>query len=161
MRRLLPLHDDTAAIACTASPDELPVRLEAIARLRTHLDRVERTEHGLLLHLPNRPEVADDLARFTVDEKACCQFWGFAIDVGDDTITFRWDGPRSVDHVLDRLLDFFRSDAPLTALDGVLSTGAPTVPPTSTEVPGERRADQQRDGDERGPLAVEDAAAEL
>lgn len=119
-RNPIPIYDATAAIVCTAGRDELPARVEVIERLRTHLDRVERSEHGLVLHFPNRPEVADDLAQFSIDEKACCQFWGFATEATDEAITFRWDGPPAVDDLLDQLLDFFQGDEPLTALDGLL-----------------------------------------
>ncbi len=116
----IPIYDATVPIACTATEAEIPERVELVERLRTHLDRVERTEHGLLLHFPNRPEIADDLARFAVDEKGCCRFWGFATETTDDAITFRWDGPPSVAAVLDELRDFFEGDEPLTALAGLL-----------------------------------------
>ena len=76
--------------------------------------------HGLLLHFPNRPEVAVDLRRFAVDEKRCCQFWGFAVVATADSLTLRWDGPHAADDLLERLRAYFKGDEPLTSISGLL-----------------------------------------
>ena len=116
----IPIYDATAPITCTADSDEIPERIELVERMRTYLDRIERTPHGLLLHFPARPEVDAVLRRFAIDEKRCCQFWGFAVDTHDDDLTLRWDGPPAVDEYMDRLLAYFEGDEPLTAISGLL-----------------------------------------
>jgi hypothetical protein len=118
--KLIPIYDDTAPITCTAASDGIPVRIEQIERLRSHHTRLERTEHGLLLHFPDQPDVRTELEQFTVEEKGCCAFWGFAIDADGDDLTLRWDGPPTVDELMGRLVAFFASDEPLTANSGLL-----------------------------------------
>ena len=116
----IPIYDATAPIACTASADEIPKRIEQVERMRSHLAAVERTNDGLLLHFPNRPDIDDELRRFTLDEKACCRFWGFAIDSDPDQLHLRWDAPPTLTDYMNRLLDFFQGDQPLTADAGLL-----------------------------------------
>jgi hypothetical protein len=116
----IPIYDATVPIACTASSDELPIRIDQIERLRGHLTRLERTPDGVLLHFPHRPEVEAEIGSFTVEEKACCAFWGFAVTKTDDEITLRWDGPPAVKDFFEELVDFFESDQPLTAFGGLL-----------------------------------------
>ena len=120
MKQLIPLYDDTAPITCTATSDALAGRIDQIERLRRAHTSLERTEHGLLLHFPDRPDIKAELEQFTVDEKGCCTFWGFAITSGDDDLTLRWDGPPTVDELMDRLVDVFDGDEPLTADSGLL-----------------------------------------
>jgi hypothetical protein len=116
----IPIYDDTVPVACTAGADELPQRIAQVERLRSHLLRIDRTTDGVLLHLPNQPDVAAEVASFTVDEKACCAFWGFEVTSTDDQIVLRWDGPPSVTGFFDDLAAFFGSDEPLTAFSGLL-----------------------------------------
>jgi hypothetical protein len=118
MKRI-PLYDDTAPIACTISSDEIPGRVEIIERMRTNVDRVERTEHGLLLHFPARTDIEADLRRFAIDEKRCCEFWGFDIDATGG-LTLRWDGPPAASEILDRIEAFFTGDEPALGLAGIL-----------------------------------------
>ena len=115
-----PIFDGAAPVACTASSTEIPIRIEQVERMRTHLDRLERTPHGLLLHFRNRPDIEAELRRFAVDEKRCCTFWGFAVDTTDDELALRWDGPPEVDGFFEELVAFFAGDQPLTAFDGLL-----------------------------------------
>jgi hypothetical protein len=116
--KLIPIYDDTAPIACTLTGDEVPERLALFERLRAEMTTIDRTPTGLLLHFP--ADARADLATFAVDEKQCCQFWGFAVVDEPGGLALRWDGPPAVDDLLDRLHDFFTSNAPLTALDGLL-----------------------------------------
>lgn len=109
---LIPIYDATAPVSCSAGPGELADRIDTIERLHASVHRVERTEHGLLLHFPNRPDVEAEVRRFAVDEKGCCQFWGFAIETAPGTLALRWDGPPGVDELLDRLLDYFDGHDP-------------------------------------------------
>jgi hypothetical protein len=115
-----PIYDATAPLVCTIGDDEIAERIELVERMRTRLDSIERTEHGLLLHFAVHPDVDADLRRFAVDEKRCCQFWGFAVDAQDDELTLRWDGPPAAGDLIDRLVAYFEGDEPLTTISGLL-----------------------------------------
>ena len=113
MKRI-PLYDETAPIACTLSSEEIPERIEQLKRMRADLDRLERTDHGLLLHFPpGRTDIETDLRRLAVDEKRCCAFFGFDVVSSDEALALRWDGPPSAREVLDRLEAFFTGDGQL------------------------------------------------
>jgi hypothetical protein len=116
----MPIYDDTAPITCTIGSDEIPERIALVERMRHNLDRIERTDHGLLLHFPSRADIDRDLRRFVVDEKRCCQFWGFAVAVDADELTLRWDGPPDAEDLIGRLLAYFEGDRPLTSISGLL-----------------------------------------
>jgi hypothetical protein len=119
-RKLLPLYDDSAPIACTIGAEEIPDRIAIVERMRAATTSLERTETGLLLQFPREPEIEADVRRFVVDEKRCCQFWGFAVIEGDDEIVLRWDGPPSAGELLDRLDALMRSDDPVESIQGLL-----------------------------------------
>ena len=55
-----------------------------------------------------------------MDEKRCCQFWGFAVIDEGDGLSLQWDGPPAVDALLDRLHAWFSGDAPTSGLEGLL-----------------------------------------
>lgn len=116
----IPIYDDTVPIACTAGPDDLTARIEQVERLRSHLRGIDRTPDGVLLHLPNQPDIAADLAAFTVDEKSCCAFWGFEVTTDGHELTLRWEGPPTVNEFFDELITAFHSHQPLTAFSGLL-----------------------------------------
>jgi hypothetical protein len=119
MKRL-PLYDESADIACTITPDEVPARIELVEKMRRGLNRLERTEHGLLLFFaPDRIDEAD-VRRFASDEKRCCQFWGFAVEAAPETLSLLWDGPPSASPILERLAQFFTGDEPASTLSGLL-----------------------------------------
>jgi DNA-binding transcriptional MerR regulator len=118
--RGIPLYDATASITCTADGSEIASRLQQIERMHTAVVRAERTEHGVLLHFPNRPDIEADVRQFTVDEKGCCSFWGFEVTVADDEIALRWDAPPTLDAFMDTLLDHLEGDEPITAASGLL-----------------------------------------
>jgi hypothetical protein len=116
----IPIYDATAPIACTASSEEIATRVEQIERMRAHLERIDRTPDGLLLRFPAGPGVEAELRQFAIDEKGCCQFWGFAIETAEGQLTLRWDGPPDTADFMDRLHEFFVGDEPLTATSGLL-----------------------------------------
>lgn len=118
--KVIPIYDDTAAIACTISNAEIPERVELIERMRTAMTALDRTPTGLLLHFPDNDAMRADLATFAVDEKRCCQFWGFDIRDEPSGVALRWDGPPAAGDLLDRLVTFFTTDAPIATLDGLL-----------------------------------------
>ena len=116
----IPIYDATAPIACTIGADEIPDRIELVERIRTNLTTIERTPDGLLVHLPATPSNRDDLERFAIDEKRCCQFRGFAVTLGRDRHTLRWDGPPDAQALLDRLRRYFTGNEPVTDLAGLM-----------------------------------------
>ena len=120
MKRLLPLHDETAPIACSLTPDEIPARLATIDRIRHGHDHLERTDHGLRLHFPPDAELEAELRQFALDEKRCCQFWGFDVHAEDGELALRWDGPPAAAELLDRLEAFFLGDEPVEVLADLL-----------------------------------------
>ena len=87
--------------------------------MRTNLDFIERTECGLLLHFPARDDIAADLRRFAIDEKRCCEFWGFEISASDE-LTLQWEGPPDAAEIVDRLHAFFQGDEAGVDLAGLL-----------------------------------------
>ena len=119
MKRI-PIFDATAPIACTLTTDEIPGRVALIDRMRDDLEQLVRTDDGLLLRFPVRPDLRADLERFTVDEKRCCEFWGFEVTETGGHVTLRWDGPPAAAPILDRLAAFFEGDAPALDLAGLL-----------------------------------------
>ena len=119
-KRLLPLHDDTAPIVCTIGDDEKADRVTLLERMRQTATTIERTETGLLLEFERNESTVADAHRFAVDEKRCCEFWGFAVVEGDDDLALRWDGPPAAAEVLDRLEAVLRSDAPIESISGLL-----------------------------------------
>jgi hypothetical protein len=98
----------------------IPERIELLERMRDAIAGIERTSTGLLLHFPDRAEVRSDLATFAVDEKRCCQFWGFDVRDEPGGVALRWDGPPDADNLLGQLETFFTTDAPISILDGLL-----------------------------------------
>jgi hypothetical protein len=117
---LIPIYDATAPITCTIGTHQIAGRVELLERLRADLRWLERTDHGLVLHFEKRPEVETDLHTFAVDEKRCCQFWGFAVHAADDDLTLRWDAPPDARHLLTDIASYLEGDQPLTELSGLL-----------------------------------------
>ncbi|MGH9156336.1 MAG: hypothetical protein ACRD1K_11000 [Acidimicrobiales bacterium] len=116
----IPIYDATAPTACTIDPTDIPERIALVEAMRTRLALLERTDHGLLLHFAPDPNAEADLRRFAVDEKRCCQFWGFAVATTDHDLTLRWDGPPNTAEILDHLEAFFNRDAPASTLAALL-----------------------------------------
>jgi hypothetical protein len=112
--------DLAAPIACTATADEIPLRIDQITQMREELRSVDRTDTGLLLHFDRDADLEGHLEQFVRDEKGCCQFWGFQLEATIDAVSLAWDGPPDVQAFLDQLTEFFRSDQPLTAFSGLL-----------------------------------------
>ena len=65
------------------------------------------------------PDADADAEQFTIDEKRCCAFWGFAV-TRDDGLTLRWDGPPGTEPLIDRLVTYFDGNAPLGSLVGII-----------------------------------------
>jgi hypothetical protein len=118
--RSIPIYDASAPIACTIGNDEIPERVALLERLRAAVAQVDRTEHGLLLHFSNEPDFEADVRCFAVDEKRCCQFWGFEVGSRSGELTLRWEGPPAASDLLDQLHTYFLGDQPLAAVTGLL-----------------------------------------
>lgn len=116
----IPIYDESAPIVCTIGDHETGDRIEVVERMRLNLSGIERTDHGLLLHFPADDELEAEVRRFAVDEKRCCQFWGFAVDSGDSGLTLRWEGPPAAHELVDRLHSYLQGDEPLTTISGLL-----------------------------------------
>ena len=119
-KRLLPLFDDSAPIACTLGEDEKADRIALLDRMRAAMTSLERTNTGMVLQFPRRADIEADVRRFAVDEKRCCQFWGFAVLDGDDDLALRWDAPPAAAHLVDALEGVLRSDDPIDRIGGLL-----------------------------------------
>lgn len=119
-KRLLPLYDDTVPIVCTIGSEEKADRIAIIDHLRSAMTTLQRTDTGLLLTFPRTDDIESDVRRFAVDEKRCCQFWGFAVLDSDDELVLRWDGPPTATDLLDTLEDVLRSDVPIERIEGLL-----------------------------------------
>lgn len=115
----IPIYDASAPVVCTASSDEIPQRIAQIESLRTRLSGVERIDDGLVLHFGSGDAVAAEVRRFTRDEKACCQFWGFDVHESPGGTTLRWEGPPSVRGFFDELVRFLAGDEPATTFPGL------------------------------------------
>lgn len=116
----IPLYDETAPISCTAGEAEIADRIALIERMHGWLTRIERGEHGLVLHFPNEPAIEAAVRRFTVDEKACCAFWGFAVEAAGGEVLLRWDAPPAVDDYVGKLHAYFEGDEPREVVSGLL-----------------------------------------
>ena len=119
-KQLLPLYDDDAPIVCTIGGDEKADRIAVMNRMRSEMTSLERTDTGLLLQFPRTASIEDDVRRFALDEKRCCQFWGFAVLDSDDELVLRWDGPPTAGPLLDTLESVLRSDEPIERIEGLL-----------------------------------------
>jgi hypothetical protein len=118
--RTIPIYDDTEPISCTIDGGEVAGRVELVDRMRRNLRALERTEHGMLLRFPSRPDVEDDIRRFAVDEKRCCAFWGFAVETTGDEVALRWDAPPRAAELVDRLVEYFAGERDLSDIAGLL-----------------------------------------
>jgi hypothetical protein len=116
----LPIYDATVPVVCTASSDEIPARLATIEQLRSKLRSLNRTPHGLVLHFPPDDATTAEVRQFTVDEQACCRFWGFEVHASYDETTLRWDGPPRVVAFFDELVRFLDGDEPAASFPGFL-----------------------------------------
>ena len=115
----IPIYDATVPIMCTADGEEIAGRIEQIERMRGALQSLDRTPDGLTLHFPNTTAVVEDVRQLTIDEKGCCQFWGFEISSTPQQIHLRWEGPPETTDFFAQLRAFFLSE-PVTAFDGLL-----------------------------------------
>lgn len=118
--KAIPIYDATAPITCTIGADEIADRVALLERLRAQLRGVERSDHGLLLRFPPRPDVEADVRRFAVEEKRCCRFWGFAVEAGGEDLVLRWDAPPAAGELLERIRAAVEGDAPITGIAGLL-----------------------------------------
>ena len=107
-RGLIPIYDATAPIACTLTAGEVQERRLLLEWLRDHLQQVDRTEHGMLLHFPAGEAVAAQLRHFADVETQCCRFWGFDVESTATGLALRWDAPPTADDLVDRLLAWLR-----------------------------------------------------
>jgi hypothetical protein len=118
--RTVPIDDGSPPLSCTIDRSEVAGRVELLDRLRRSVRSVERTEHGMLLRFPRRTDVEEDVRRFAVDEKRCCAFFDFGVEVTGDEVALRWDAPPSAGELVDQLLGYFAGERDLAAVAGFL-----------------------------------------
>lgn len=116
----LPLYDAEAAIACTISDDEKPGRIDSVLQMKAALTSLERTADGMVLHFPSGAEIEQTVRQFAIDEKRCCEFWGFAVESSAEGLSLRWDAPPDAIPLIDSLEEFFTSDKSLSELAGLV-----------------------------------------
>ena len=118
--RPIPIYDATAAIACTIDSGEILGRIELVERMRANLQRLDHTDHGIVLHFPRRPDIEAEVRRFAIEEKRCCEFWGFAVETTDDQLALRWDAPPGARDLLSAIAAHLEGVEPITAIRGLL-----------------------------------------
>ena len=116
----IPIYDATAPVACTIGDGEIDDRLALLTRMRDALTGLDRTEHGLVLRFPADPAVESDVRQFALDEKRCCQFWGFEVEADGASVSLRWDGPPAAAGVLGRIEAILAGAAPVEGLRELL-----------------------------------------
>lgn len=119
-RARIPIYDATAPITCSIGDDEVPERVAMLERMRSELTEIDVSEHGLVLHFPARAHIAHDVHRFAIDEKRCCEFWGFEVSEDADEVTLRWDAPPQARELLEHIEAYLRGDQPVSTLAGLL-----------------------------------------
>lgn len=90
-------------LVCTLSPKELNERREAlIPGLIQRAERVMDVENGLSLQFPARPGLLDELARVIEQERTCCSFLRFHLEVAPQggPVTFCITGPAGTQEML-------------------------------------------------------------
>lgn len=113
------IYDASKPLACTIDAAELPGHIELIERIRVNMLSIERTQHGVLIHLPRDEATIADARRFATEEKQCCEFWGFDL-IEQSDLALRWDGPPETAQFMDRAIGYFEGREPIGALFGSL-----------------------------------------
>ena len=113
------LYDATEPLACTINAAEVPDHIALIERIRTNMVSIERTRHGVLIHLPRNEANVADARQFATEEKQCCEFWGFDV-IEQPALALRWDGPPETAEFMDRLIGYFEGREPIGTLFGFL-----------------------------------------
>jgi hypothetical protein len=116
---LLPLYDASAPVTCTIAGAEVEGRVALLELMRTEVQRIDRSPHGLLLHFISSADLEAALCRFAAEEKTCCRFWGFAV-LTEPSLRLRWDGPPSASELLDAIEAYLRGAAPLSTIAQLL-----------------------------------------
>jgi hypothetical protein len=112
-----PLYDPTKPIACTIDAADIPEHVARLERIRSQLTRIDRTAFGVVLVLPDSDSNASDVEQLAVEEKRCCEFWGFQL-VRAGGVMLRWDGPPEATAWMDALVEYFEGRTPIGGLFG-------------------------------------------
>lgn len=116
---LFPLYDATAPVTCTIDGSEIEDRVRLLELMRSEVQRIDRTPHGLVLHFPPSDALEVAVRRFAAEEKTCCGFWGFAVAT-EPGLALRWDGPPSAAELMDAIEAYLEGTAPLSSVAQLL-----------------------------------------
>jgi hypothetical protein len=79
MEQNVELITDDIPLACTLSETELVTRGVEVKDLFEHIQQVNELDDGYALQFPGTDTWANDLLQFISFERACCQFFTFAL----------------------------------------------------------------------------------
>jgi DNA-binding transcriptional MerR regulator len=105
-------------IACTLPAGERGERAADWRALAEAADRVEPTEAGWRLHLPDTPEMAARTAELAAAERRCCAFLSFTLTLADNALLLDVTAPDDARALVDQLLTLSSSPAAVAATGG-------------------------------------------
>ena len=97
--------DSTADIACSLEPDAALDRVVTLADLVAHGTTTRRSRDTLAIRIERRGRsgLNADVAAWAEAEKACCPFFGFALESEPDAVTLQISVPAGAEATLDEL----------------------------------------------------------
>ena len=87
---------------CTLTPEDTDRRREQHRRLTAHLRACHHDPRRAVLTFA--PQACAEVQEFVRDESACCSFFGFDVQTGDDAVQLRVTAPHGAEGMLDALI---------------------------------------------------------
>lgn len=101
---------DATAYVCTETPERMPARGQQVRQLAAGL--VSRQRHDGEVVLRFEPHLAELVDAFVADESACCEFFGFAVDRGEQAVQLTVSAPEGAEALLASLHQVFGAGEP-------------------------------------------------
>jgi hypothetical protein len=102
------MHTD----ACSLPTEERPLRLAEFDQLfASSARRVSSDEHGVRIHLVGAAGLRAQVENLAARETACCSFFAFSVEGGDDDLVLGIAVPYEHRPILEALADRARSSA--------------------------------------------------